>query len=297
MAGLKIQRWIEPQSPDRRPPRAAYALPTLFTAGNIFLGFLSVMRTVQGAILASAGAPGSEQHFSFAAATIGVAVLLDGLDGRIARMTNTTSDFGREMDSLADVISFGIAPAVLAFAWGVQSVDPAIGVGMREQILGAGQFFAFLFLLCGSVRLARFNVQKNPVPKNPGRPNRKYFVGLPIPAGAGLVAAVVYASNSAPITNWVLTVAWIALLALLSFLMVSTWRYYSFKDVSLLRPRSPLTVILLGVVIYLFWKYSQLGLLAMAVAYVGSGVVIRIGGVVRRLFRPSPPRPPEPTVA
>ena len=94
-----------------------------------------------------------------------------------------------------------------------------------------------------------------------------------------------------------LTVAWIALLALLSFLMVSTWRYYSFKDVSLLRPRSPLTVILLGVVIYLFWQYSQLGLLAMAVVYVGSGVVIRIGGIVRRLFRPSPPRPPEPTVA
>jgi CDP-diacylglycerol--serine O-phosphatidyltransferase len=112
-----------------------------------------------------------------------------------------------------------------------------------------------------------------------------------------MVAAVVYASNSEPITNWVLTVAWIALLALLSFLMVSTWRYYSFKDISLLRPRSPLTVILLGVVIYLFWQYSQLGLLAMAVVYVGSGVVIRIGGIVRRLFRPSPPRPPEPTVA
>jgi CDP-diacylglycerol--serine O-phosphatidyltransferase len=297
MAGLKLQRWIEPQSPGRRPPRAAYALPTLFTAGNIFLGFLSVMRTVQGSILAATGAPGSEQHFAFAAATIGVAVLLDGLDGRIARMTNTTSDFGREMDSLADVISFGIAPAVLAFAWGVQSVDPAIGAGMREQLLRAGHFVAFLFLLCGSARLARFNVQKNPVPKNPGRPNRKYFVGLPIPAGAAMVAAVVYASNSEPITNWVLSVAWIALLALLSFLMVSTWRYYSFKDVSLLRPRSPLTVILLGIVIYLFWHYSHLGLLAMAVVYVGSGVVIRIGGVVRRLFRPSPPQPPEPTVA
>ncbi len=297
MAGLKLQRWIEPQSPGRRPPRAAYALPTLFTAGNIFLGFLSVMRTVQGSILASTGAPGSEQHFAFAAATIGVAVLLDGLDGRIARMTNTTSDFGREMDSLADVISFGIAPAVLAFAWGVQSVDPAIGAGMRAQLLRAGHFVAFLFLLCGSARLARFNVQKNPVPKNPGRPNRKYFVGLPIPAGAAMVAAVVYAADSEPITNWMLSVAWIALLALLSFLMVSTWRYYSFKDVSLLRPRSPLTVILLGIVIYLFWHYSQLGLLAMAVVYVGSGVVIRIGGVVRRLFRPSPPSPPEPTVA
>jgi CDP-diacylglycerol--serine O-phosphatidyltransferase len=189
------------------------------------------------------------------------------------------------------VISFGIAPAVLAFAWGVQGVDPSIGAGLREQILRAGNFVAFIFLLCGSVRLARFNVQKNPIPKNPGRPNRKYFVGLPIPAGAALVAAVVYASDSYPLTFWPLSVAWIALLALVSFLMVSTWRYYSFKDISLLRPRSPLTVILLGIVIYLIWHYSQPALLAMATVYVGSGVVIRIGGIVRRMVRPSPRQP------
>jgi CDP-diacylglycerol--serine O-phosphatidyltransferase len=293
VAGLNLQRWIERGSPDRRPRRAAYALPTLFTAGNIFLGFLSVMRSIQGAILAAGNAAGAEQHFEFAAKTIGVAVVLDGLDGRIARMTNTTSDFGREMDSLADVISFGIAPAVLAYLWGVQAVDRAIGVFTYEQLQVAGRFTAFLFLLCGSARLARFNVQKNPVPKNPGRPNRKYFVGLPIPAGAALVAAVVYASDSAPITFWPLTIAWIGLMALLSFLMVSTWRYYSFKDVSLLRPRSPLTVILVGAAIYLIWHYPQATLLAMASVYVGSGVVIRIGGVVRRLLRPAPP-PPKP---
>ena len=109
---------------------------------------------------------------------------LDGLDGRIARMTNTVSDFGREMDSLADVITFGIAPAVLAFAWGVQFVDPA-GVPSRAYLAMRVISSAFLFLLCGAGRLARFNVQKNPVPKNPGRPDRKYFVGLPIPAAAG----------------------------------------------------------------------------------------------------------------
>src|SRR6202522_3191236 len=185
-------RLVDPNSPERRPRRAAYALPTLFTAGNIFLGYLAILRAFHGAILASANDPAASENFAVAAKAIGAAVFLDGLDGRIARMTNTTSDFGREMDSLADVISFGLAPAVLAFAWGVQFVgqltDP-----IRGQIHNAGYFISFLFLLCGALRLARFNVQKNPIPKNPGRPNRKYFVGLPIPGAAGTVAAVVYA--------------------------------------------------------------------------------------------------------
>src|SRR5262249_27430458 len=140
-------------------------------------------------------------------------------------------------------------------------------------------------------RLARFNVQTTPVPKNPGRPDRKYFVGLAIPAAAGMVASVVYASGSSPIHYWPLAVAWLALLGLLSFLMVSTWRYYSFKDINLLRPRSPLTVILLGSLIYLIVNYSQTVLLGMAIAYVGSGIVVRIGGIVRRRLRPAPPRP------
>ena len=99
------ERLIDPRSPDRRPRRAAYALPTLFTAGNVFLGFLAIMKAIQGAMLASSGSYGSNLHFEAAAKMIGVAVFLDGLDGRIARMTNTTSDFGREMDSLADAIS------------------------------------------------------------------------------------------------------------------------------------------------------------------------------------------------
>ena len=127
MSGLNLRRrFLNPRSPDHRPPRAAYALPTLFTSGNIFLGFVSVIQSIQGAMVAHDGTVGTEHHFEIAAKSIGLAVLLDGLDGRIARMTNTTSDFGREMDSLADVISFGIAPAVLAYAWGVQFVDPGI---------------------------------------------------------------------------------------------------------------------------------------------------------------------------
>src|SRR5689334_3039126 len=161
-------RFVDPNSPDRRPRRAAYALPTLFTAGNIFLGYISILRSFQGAMLASSGAAGASDHFTIAAQAIGAAVFLDGLDGRIARMTNTTSDFGREMDSLADVVSFGMAPAVLAFAWGVQFLDPTVGSQLRSQIFKAGYFIAFLFLLCGACRLAHFNIQKNPVPKNPG---------------------------------------------------------------------------------------------------------------------------------
>ena len=242
-------------------------------------------------MIASAAGVGAEPHFELAAKCIGIAVFLDGLDGRIARMTNTTSDFGREMDSLADVISFGIAPAVLAFAWGIQFLDPSIDPGIREQVHRAGYFISFLFLLCGSARLARFNVQKNPVPKNPGRPDRKYFVGLAIPAGAGMVAAVVYAAGSSPIHFWPFAVVWLALLGLLSFLMVSTWRYYSFKDINLLRPRSPLMVIVLGSLIYLIWNYSQPVLLAMAGTYVASGILIRIGGIMRRRMRRSPPHP------
>src|SRR5437016_6279973 len=250
-------RFVDPNSPDRRPRKAAYALPTLFTAGNIFLGYISVLRSFKGAMLAATGGAGAAEHFAIAAQAIGAAAFLDGLDGRIARMTNTTSDFGREMDSLADVISFGMAPAVLAFAWGVQFLDPSIDAVIREQVVRAGYFISFFFLLCGSARLARFNIQKNPVPKNPERPDRKYFVGLAIPAAAGMVASVVYASGSSPIHYWPFAVVWLALLAMLSFLMISTWRYYSFKDINLLRPRSPLMVIVLGSLIYLIWNYSD----------------------------------------
>jgi len=274
---------IDRHSPDRRPRRAAYALPTLFTAGNIFLG--SILRSFRGAMLAAAGgaaAAGAAEHFEIAAKAIGIAVLLDGLDGLIARLTHTTSEFGREMDSLADVISFGMAPAVLAFAWGVQFVDSGLQKQFQHQLSQAGYFIAFLFLLCGAARLARFNVQKNPIPKNPGRPNRKYFVGLPIPGAAGTVAAIVYAFYGEPVGYWPIAVVWLVLLALLGFLMVSTWRYYSFKGLSLRQPRTPLIVIVLGGLVYGIWNYGHLVLPVMAAAYVGSGIAIRAGGIVRR---------------
>jgi len=289
------ERLIDPRSPDRRPRKAAYALPTLFTAGNVFLGFYALLEVFQGAMAAIQNVSAAQAHFQWAAIGIGVAVFLDGLDGRIARMTNTVSDFGREMDSLADVITFGIAPAVLAFAWGVMFIEPPMDGINIDQLRSAGYFFSFLFLLCGALRLARFNIQKNPTPKNPGRPDRKYFVGLPIPAAAATVAGVVYAFGSTPLRWWLPSVAWVALLFLLSFLMISTWRYPSFKEIDLLKPRSPLSFVLLASLIYAVWKFSQPVLLLLPAIYVSSGIFIRIGGSVRRRFRASAARRGNPT--
>jgi len=283
-------RLVDPRSPDRRPRRAAYALPTLFTAANVFLGFYALLAVFQGSILYANDPSAAALQFRFAAMAIGAAVFFDGLDGRIARMTNTVSDFGREMDSLADVIAFGIAPAALAFAWGVYFVQPGDGV-MLDSLRRGGYFLSFLYLLCGAARLARFNIQKNPVPKNPGRPDRKYFVGLPIPAGAGALASIVYACDGAVISWWIFSVAWLILLGLLAFLMVSTWRYPSFKDLSLTRPRSPLMFVLVGSLIYLIWNFSQPVLLGTTACYVASGIVIRIGGLVRRRFKHTPREP------
>jgi CDP-diacylglycerol--serine O-phosphatidyltransferase len=208
-------------------------------------------------------------------------------------MTNTTSEFGRELDSLADVISFGIAPAILAYVWGVQFVGGvSLGNATLDHLQRAGKFLSFLFLVCGAARLARFNIQKNPIPKNPGLPNRKYFVGLPIPAAAGMVAAVVFVADSYPVTSFFESALWLALLALLSFLMVSTWRYWSFKELNLSRPRSPLLLVLMCASIYAIWNWSQPVLLTAAAVYVGSGIAIRAGGLVRRYFgKKTTPKP------
>ena len=288
------ERLIDPKSPDRRPRRAAYALPTLFTAGNVFLGFYAIMESFRGAMLTAGEATGAAQHFSNAAIAIAVAHFLDGLDGRIARMTNTVSEFGREMDSLADVITFGIAPAVMAFAWGVEFVGAPTDFFSIEALRRAGYFLGFFYLLCGAMRLARFNVQVNPVPKNPGRPGRKYFVGMPIPAAASVVAAVIFAAGGVPLRNWIFSTTWLLLLGLVSFLMVSTWRYPSFKEVNLLRPHSPWMFVITGSVIYLVWIAPQPVLLALAVGYMMSGICLRLGGIARRILHPDRPHPGQP---
>lgn len=265
-------------------------LPSLFTSGNIFLGFVAIVQAFEGALQVQTGDFGVNSHFTLAAKSLGFAVFFDGLDGRIARMTNTTSDFGRELDSLADVITFGIAPAVLAFVWGVMFVWSPVGGGGQSHLTRAGYMLSFFYLLCGAVRLARFNVQTNPTPKNPGKPDRKYFVGMPIPAAAGFVAAVVFA-DPAPVRSIAYSIGWLAAIGVVSLLMVSTWRYPSFKQISVSKPRSPLVVLIVGIAVILIWYWAHALLLILASAYVLSGILIRIGGLVRRRKRTRPPAP------
>src|SRR5260370_32502202 len=145
-----------------RLSRGLFLLPTLFTVGNLFCGYLSIWRSIDG-------------NFTAAAILIIVAAVLDALDGRVARWTHSTSEFGEEYDSLADLVSFGVAPAVLAHSWGLADFQ------------SLGWMASFLFVVCGSMRLARFNIQTKVMDK-------RYFVGLPIPAAAGTIAALVLAT-------------------------------------------------------------------------------------------------------
>src|SRR5215469_2252721 len=197
------RRWEDLDSQRKgRMRKGMYLLPSLFTALNIGAGYYAIVQTLLGSQSLSQQVQGIQPeywHFDFAAKAIGVAVVADGLDGRIARMTHTESDFGKELDSLADVITFGVAPALLAWIWGFHFL-PADDV--RRWVVDLGSIAAFAFLLMGASRLARFNITINPQPSNPGRPGKKYFVGMPIPAGAGVIAAMVHFSAGVPITSW-----------------------------------------------------------------------------------------------
>jgi CDP-diacylglycerol--serine O-phosphatidyltransferase len=264
-----------------------YLLPSLFTAGNIALGFYAVLQTLQGSADAF-------WHFDFSAKAIGLAILFDGLDGRIARMTNTTSEFGRELDSLADVITFGVAPAVLAWMWGFRLLPEwSLSQTAHMRLVQVGAMAAFLFLIAGAARLARFNIQVHPRPSNPGRPGRKYFVGMPIPAGAGVIAATVHFSRGEQIVSWPMAIIWCALLVADAYLMVSTWRFYSFKDIDF-RSRHPFWVIIfIAALIAGIYYFSHYVLFVMALTYMASGVLIRLAWLVRRPRAPHPPAYPE----
>lgn len=273
------------------PRHRTYALPTIFTVGTLFCGYYCLMKTVQAISLSPDQIDEAARLYDHAALAIGLAIFTDGMDGRIARLTNAVSDFGREIDSLADVITFGVAPATLAFAWGVRSPEMRQDIWLADWLPALGYLVVFLYLTCGAARLARFNVQHNPRPKNPGRPGRRYFVGLPIPPAAGMIAAIVHACGGYPIRNWWPGgILWVLLIGMLAFLMISTWRYSSFKDVSFFQIPSLVMVVAFATVIYLIWNFSQPVLLTMASGFVLSGIVTRIGGVVRRRFRPASKR-------
>jgi CDP-diacylglycerol---serine O-phosphatidyltransferase len=245
-----------PAQPRRRFRRGASILPSLFTTGNLFLGFWAIVRTIHG-------------QYAEAAPLIFWAILLDVLDGRIARLTGTTSEFGAELDSLADVVSFGVAPALLAYSW---------GFGALPRV---GWLVAFLFVVCGALRLARFNVQKSSV-------DGRYFVGLPIPAAAAPVAALVNVSP-APVDEKAQAVVWLALLIVLSFLMVSTFRYTSFKKVDLRSRRSYVNVVGIALLLIVFNMHPEWCLLALATLFWLSGPLAYVWGLVFRRRAAPPP--------
>lgn len=260
----------------RRMRKGLYILPSLFTTANIAAGYYAIIQTIQGT-------PAQSWHFDYAAKAIGFAVLFDGLDGRIARLTKTTSDFGRELDSLADVITFGVAPALLAWMWGFHSLPGVLAspvmVSKMEQV---GAIASFLFLVAGASRLARFNITSNPQPSNPGRPGKKYFVGMPIPAAAGVIAAVVHCWHGDPLVWWGSAVTWTVMVVLAGYLMVCTWRFYSFKDIHF-QSRQPFQLIIVIAMLFTaIWFFSQPVLFVIALTYMFSGVFWRLQWIFRR---------------
>ena len=259
-----------------------YILPSLFTTANLAAGYYAILQVMHGSVA-------EPWHFDFAAKAIGFAVLFDGLDGRIARMTRTTSDFGRELDSLADVITFGVAPALLAYMWGFHLLPAMANPELHTKLGQFGALASFLFLVAGASRLARFNIQVNPQPSNPGRPGKKYFVGMPIPAGAGVIAAVVHFTAGDPIESWYTSILWMLLMVTVAYLMVSTWRFYSFKDIDF-RSRQPFQLIVLfGALFAALWYFSQWVLFLIALLYMASGVLWRLQWIFRRKRNPPPP--------
>ncbi len=260
--------------------RGVYILPSLFTVGSLVCGYIAILSTLK-----ATGMDAEQGRFAFdtAAKAIGWAVLFDGLDGRIARLTNSCSDFGREFDSLADVITFGVAPAFLAFAWGVRPVEEVFGTHLVQHLRDAGWVVTFTFVICGAARLARFNIDT-------GKPSsdRRHFVGLPIPAAAGVIAALVHCIKW-PVNDWPWSPVWLVIVGVLAFLMVSKVRYPTFKSFDLRRRRPYVAIIFIGIVVYAMWTYSEPVLLAIAMSYVLSGPVSRF---ISRIH-PHPPAPQE----
>jgi CDP-diacylglycerol---serine O-phosphatidyltransferase len=272
--------------PKRRLSKGMYILPSLFTTANMALGYYAILEVMHATVL-------DFVHLDNAAIAIGFAVLFDGLDGRIARITGTTSDFGRELDSLADAVTFGVAPAMLAWTWGFYLMPPVTlsdwSNNWHIKLTQLGAIASFLFLIAGVSRLARFNITTNPQPSNPGRPGKKYFVGMPIPAGAGVIAAVVHFEGGDPIVSWYTALTWLAMVTTVGYLMVSTWRFYSFKDIDF-RSRHPFRLIVfLAALFALIAFFSRQVLFAVALLYMVSGVFWRLQWIFRRRTNPPPP--------
>ncbi len=269
--------------------KGLYLLPSAFTAANIGMGFFAVIGALRGFQLIGTGTEADLEraaaHFDNAARAIGWAVLFDQLDGRIARITKTTTEFGVQFDSIADVLTFGIAPAVLAYAWGYGAT---FADGSDAHKLG--WFLSFMYLICGAFRLARFNVQATrprPLAEGTAKLDKPNFVGLPTPAAAGLIAAIVHFAPQ-PLVQYPIGKATLycglmmILLAALSALMVSTLRYTSFKKLGADRRSTRVMILLIAAIGMLIWLYSRYVLLVMAASYVSYVFFLRFGQLFRR---------------
>jgi CDP-diacylglycerol---serine O-phosphatidyltransferase len=266
--------------------RGMFLLPSLFTMGNIAAGYFSITQT----IAAIGGGGDAHTHLDWAAIAIIFAIPFDTLDGRIARMTNTCSDFGKELDSLADAITFGVAPSLLALIWGFNFLPDSVNPQLRQNLLHAGAFICFLFLIGGVSRLARFNISSDAQPRNPGRPGRKYFVGMPIPAAAGLLAASVHLCYGYPNQAWWIALVWLGIVGMSGFLMVSTWRFWSGKELSFSRGHPYQIFFLIAIVLFLILRFSQVVIFSMALIYMFSGIWARAAYSWSRRRRRRPAR-------
>ncbi len=276
------------KNPERRGLRKGlYLIPSVFTAANIGMGFYAVMAAVRGFQFIG----GTDQdlvhastYLDNAAKAIGWALLFDMLDGRIARMTRTTTEIGVQLDSIADVVTFGLAPAVLAYVWGY-------GASLKEgsDLHQLAWFLSFMYLMCGAFRLARFNVQSSRpriLAEGTIKLDKKSFVGLPIPVAGGLIAAIVH-FTPVPLVRFgaeraqVYSILLMMLVGLLSVLMVSTLRFSSFKTVGT-HSRSMRTIIMvvgLGMLIFLYSRYVLLFIVA---SYIVHGLLSRLVGALWR---------------
>ena len=245
------------QSLRLRRRQAIYVVPNLFTTGNLFCGLYAIIAVYDGS-------------YANAASAILVALIFDMLDGQSARWTKTTSQFGIEYDSLADLVSFGIAPAVLVYGWALKA----------HGVLGLAVLFAFVG--CGALRLARYNVQA-------ATGDNRYFTGLPIPAAASVLASLwIFDHHILQLGQEVKPVLILIITFVLAFLMVSTIKYTKFKGMKLRSGEGFLYLVWAVLGIMLIVAAPQIALFVLFAGYAVSGVVMLLVGLLRRAVRPGP---------
>jgi CDP-diacylglycerol--serine O-phosphatidyltransferase len=250
------------QRPDVRKNirRGVYIVPTLFTMLNIFFGFRSIVNSMRAAEAMTAGRMAlAVSSFEIACVSLLIAAVFDTFDGLIARQLSATSEFGKEYDSLADVVTFGCAPAVLVYAWGLHPLGK-LGVGI-----------AFLFLVSVSLRLARFNVMT-------GKSDYRYFVGLPSPAGALTIAALIYYAP-APVLDRRFAIVILILTACTAFAMVSPIRWRAQKGINFQKGRSLMYVVVLAAILAIAWAWPRPFGLVLAISYLASGPLVRLWSI------------------